>query len=232
MLRLDYGNYYLDYDEDRNQYRNRTDNTVSAYLFYNLTPKTSVFFQTEYIDINYDEDINSDSEQVNYFIGAQMRASSKLRGRVKVGYGEKDYNDSNIDDRDEWLAEARLDYFFTPKTSMYLRGTRRVLESDAIGTNSVLSYRTQVGYRQRFTPKLRGEMAFYYADNDYKDDIVAGLQADEREDEEYGFIIAIGLSPLRWFNVSVGYEYEDRDSNLDDNDYQSNTVFLRMTAAL
>ncbi len=231
-LRLDYGNYYLDYDKDRNKYRNRTDNTGSAYLFYSLTPKTALFFQVEYVAIDYDEDINSDSDAMNYYIGAQMRASKKLRGRVKVGYGEKDYDDSNLDDRDEWMAEARLDYFFTPKTSIYLRSTRRVLESDSIGTNSILSYRTQLGYRQRFTPKLRGEMAFSYVNNDYKDDIVAGLQADKRKDKDYGFIVAVGFIPNRWLNVSVGYEYEDRDSNLENNDYTNNTVFLRMTAAL
>ena len=227
-LRLDYGNYYLDYDSDRNLYRNRTDNTVSAYLLYKVTPKTSIFLQAEHIDIDYDEDINSDSDQMNYYVGAQMRTSKKLRGRVKVGYGEKDYDDDNLDERSEWMAEARLDYFFTPKTSAYLRGSRRVLEGDSIGTNSIVSFRTQLGYRQRFTPKLRGEMAGYYVQNDYKDNIVVG----SRSDDEYGFIVAVGFAPNRWFNVTVGYEYENRESNLANNDYTSNMMFLRMTASL
>ena len=230
LIRLDYGNYYLDYDKDRNRYRNRTDNSVSAYLFYDLTPKTSLFIQGEYVDVDYDEDINSDNDVMNYYIGAQMRASKKLRGRVKIGFGEKDFDDSTLDDRDEWLAEARLDYFFTPKTSVYLRSARRVLESDSIGTNSIVSFRTRLGYRQRFTAKLRGEMAAYYEERDYKDDVVAGVP--KRDDDEYGFIAAVGFSPTRWLNVSVGYEYEERDSNLDGKDYTSNTCFLRMTAAL
>ncbi len=231
-LRLDYGNYYLDYDKDRNQYRNRSDNTVSAYLFYDLTPKTSIFVQTEYISIDYDEDINSDSDVMNYFIGAQMRTSKKLRGRVKVGYGGMDYDDGNLDDRNEFLAEARLDYFFTPKTSIYLRGSRGLIVSDSIGTNSILSYRTQLGYRQRFTPKLRGEMAFNYVSNNYEDNILVGIDADKRHDKEYGFVAAVGYTVTRWLNASVGYEYEERDSNLDNNDYTSNRVFLRLTAAL
>jgi hypothetical protein len=232
-LQLDYGNYYLDYDKDRNQYRNRTDNTGSVYLFYNLTPKTSVFVQVEYIAMDYDEDINSDRDVMNYFIGAQMRTSQKLRGQVKLGYGSTDYDDGNLDDRDELLAEARLDYFFTPKTSIYLRGSRGLLASDSIGTNSILSYRAQLGYRQRFTPKLRGEMAFNYEHNDYKDNIlVGGVGADQRKDKAYGFVAALGFTATRWLNASVGYEYEERDSNIDINDYTSNSVFLRLTAAL
>jgi len=229
LFRLDYGNYYLDYDKDRNSYRNRTDDSISAYMFYNLTPKTAMFLQFEYIEVDYDKDINSDNDVVNYYIGAQMRTSKKLRGRVKVGYGHKDFDDSAYNDRDEWLAEARLDYFFTPKTSIYLRGTRRVLESDSLGSNSILSYRTQLGYRQRFTAKLRGEMAVYYTDNEYKDSPAA---TPKRDDEEYGFIAAVGFTPIRWLNISAGYEYEERDSNIDDNDYTSNTVFLRLTTAL
>ena len=231
-LRLDYGNYYLDYDADRNLRRNRTDDTVSAYFFYDMTPKTSLFIQAEYIEIDYDEEINNDSDEMNYYIGAQMKASKKLRGRIKIGYGNKDYDSSTLDDRDEWLIEANVNYFFTPKTSIYLKGSRRVLESDSEGTNSTLSYKTQLGYRQRFTSKLRGEMSFYYVDNAYKDNLTAGPPTDNREDEEHGFIAAIGFTPKRWLNVSLGYKYENIDSNFDSNDYSSNTFFLRMTAAL
>ena len=38
-LRLDYSNYYLDYSEDVNDYRNRMDNGVDFYLFYKFKPK-------------------------------------------------------------------------------------------------------------------------------------------------------------------------------------------------
>jgi hypothetical protein len=223
-LLAEYGNFYLDYDADREQYRNREDNSVDAYIFYKLTPKTSIFLQVESIWIDYDEDITSDSDEMNYFVGLQMTTSAKTRGRVKVGYGQKKYDESGLSDRDEWLVEGQFDYFFTPKTSIYLRGFRRVHETDSLGFTDILTHRVRFGYRQRFTAKLRGEAALSYRNDDYN--------GDNREDDYYSFTTALGFSPKPWLNFSLGYEYRDRDSNLDGNDYTNNTLFIRVIAAL
>ncbi|MBE0575217.1 MAG: outer membrane beta-barrel protein [Desulfuromonadales bacterium] len=231
-LRGDYGHYYLDYDADRNEYRNRQDDSFSAYVFYQITPKTDVFVQTEYIKVDYDEDIKSDSDEMNYYVGIQLKATAKTRGRVKVGYGDKEYDRSDHDDQDDWLAEVQLDHFFTPKTSVYLRAVRRILESDIETARNITEYSTQIGYRQRFTAKLRGEASLFYANDEYDGDITVGDQTDERDDDYIGFVAALGFTPVRWLNLSLGYEYRDRDSNFNTEDYTSNTVFIRMTAAL
>jgi hypothetical protein len=231
-LRVDYGNYYLDYDADRNEYRNREDNSLDAYIFYTLTPKTSIFVQSEYIWIDYDKDLNSDSDENNYYIGLEMRASAKTRGRLKVGYGNKDYDESGLDDRDEWLAEGQFSYFFTPKTSIYVRGVRRVYETDTLGATDILTHRIRLGYRQRFTAKFRGEASVHYTDNEYDGKVTIDGLTKEREDEVYGFSTSVGFSPRPWLNLSLGYEYIDRDSNFDTEEYRTNTVFMRVTAAL
>ena len=223
-LRADYSNFYLNYDADRDQYRNREDNSVDTFIFYTLTPKTSIFFQAEYIWIDYDEDINSDSDEMNYFVGIRMKTSAKTRGTVKVGYGKKDYDESGLSNKEEWLGEGRFDYFFTPKTSIYLTGFRRVHETDSLGSKDVLTHRVLLGYRQRFTAKLRGEAAVYYRNDEYG--------GNDREDDYYGFTAALGFSPRSWLNFSLGYSYRDRESNLDTQDYTNNTVFMRFTAAL
>lgn len=224
-VRADYGHYFLDYDETRNEYRNREDDSVSAYLYYRVSPKTSVFLQTEYIVVNYDTAVNSDSDSMHYYVGVQLRPRAKLRGQLKIGYGQKDYDVATVDDRDEFLYEARIDYFFTPKTSVYLKTNRRVLETDSKGFDDILSHKTQIGYRQRFSAKWRGEAALYFANDEYSG-------ATSRDDDRTGFVAAIGFAPKRWLNLSLGYEFEDRDSDVAGNDYQSNQVFLRATAAL
>lgn len=231
-LRFDYSNYYLDYDADRNEYRNRIDDGLDAYIFYRITPKTSVFLQSEFIWIDYDEDINSDSDEMNYYVGLDMRTSAKTRSRIKIGYGKKDYDEAELDDRDEWLAEGQVDYFFTPKTSIYMRGLRRVYETDTLGSTDILTHRIQIGYRQRFTSKLRCEAAIYYLANDYDGKVTIDGVTDERDDDVTGFTAALGFSPKPWLNFSLGYEYDDRDSNFNTEDYTTNTVFFRVTAAL
>jgi hypothetical protein len=232
LLRADYGHYYLDYRADRNEYRNREDDSLSAYIYYIKTPKTSFFVQSEYIWVDYDEEINSDSDTANYYVGIEMKTSAKTRSLLKIGYSNKDYDASGVNDRDELVYEGRIDYFLTPKTSLYLRTNRRVLETDTEGFNDVLSYRTQLGYRQRITAKLRFEAAVHHINDDYSGKVTIGDEIKGRDDDRYGFVAAIGLSPRRWLNLSLGYEYEERDSNFDSEDYTSNTFFFRATAAL
>ena len=53
MLRLDYANYFVDYTASRNDFRDRNDNTVSAYVFYLFRPKTSLFYEYEFVDVSY-----------------------------------------------------------------------------------------------------------------------------------------------------------------------------------
>lgn len=233
-LRLDYGNYYLDYNKDLNSYRNREDNSLDAYVFYRLTPKTSVYLQSEFIWIDYDEDINSDSDsdEMNYYIGAQMKTSAKTRGLIKLGYGNKSYDHPGLKDRNEWLVEVQMDYFFTPKTSLYIKGLRRVHETDTLGATDILTHRVQIGYRQRFSPKFRGEAAAYFMNNEYDGLVTIDSVTGKRDDDRVGFVAALGFSPRTWLNFSLGYEYEDRDSNFNSEDYTTNTVFFRVTAAL
>ena len=161
---------------------------------------------------------------MNYFVGLQVKTSAKTHSRVKIGYGHKKYDESGLDDRDEWLAEGQIDYFFTPKTSLYLRGIRRINETDSLGSEDILTYRVLLGYRQRVTAKIRGEAAVFYRKDEY--------DGNDRDDDYYGFTAALGFSPKPWLNFSLGYDYRDRDSNLDANDYTNNTVFMRFTAAL
>jgi len=232
MLRADYGNYSLSYDDARNAYRDRDDNTYSAYIFYQATPKTSMFVQSEYVNIDYDENINDDNEQMNYYLGVELKATTKTRGLVKVGYGETDYDQGSDNDQDDFLAEAQVNHAFTPKTSIYLKGMQRVLQTDQRGSRSILSKRIQIGYRQRIMAKVGVDASAFYVLNEYDGVTTIGAQTDEREDDEFGGLIAIGYSPVSWGTLSLGYEYRERDSNFDTEDYRANTVFLRMTAAL
>lgn len=231
-LRGDYGNYLLDYDEARNDHRDRTDNSWAAYAYYQATPKTALFLQFAHDAIDYDADVNDDSDNLAYFLGVEYKVSIKTRAMLKIGYGEKSYDRNSAHDREDLLAEAQIDYAFTPKTSIYLKGLRRVLETDQSGAFNILSTRAQVGYRQRILAKLRAEAAAFYTNNEYDGIITIGTVSSERDDDEYGAILALGYAPVPWATMTVGYEYRERDSNFDTEDYKANTFFVRLTAAM
>jgi hypothetical protein len=230
LLRADYGRYALNYADASNFYRDRNDNSYSAYLFFQSTPKTALFIQGEHINIDYDEASKADTRHNNYYVGMQMQTSAHTRGRVKVGYGMQDYGTVESDD---FLAEGQLDYFFTPKTSFYVQGTRRIMETDQIGARGILSHRALLGYRQRITAKWSGDASLFFNRNDYNGTVTIGNRiASNYYHDEYGGRATLGFSPLTWIDLRLGYEYRERDSNFDSEDYRNNIIFLQAAAAL
>lgn len=230
-LRLNYSLYVLDYDAARRSYRDRTDQIGSGYVFYRFASKTSAFLNYQYINVAYDTNKSSDNHENLVFAGLQWKATEKTRGRIQAGYGQKKF-DSTSDTHNFFAVEIQGDYRFTPKTSMYLRATRRLSETDIQGVRNVLTHRIRLGYIQNITPKLTGRVTAHYYRDKYDGEITVGTLTAEPKDKYYGGELALGLAPRRWLNLSAGYAYRERDSNFNNRDYQNHTGFLNVTVAL
>jgi hypothetical protein len=230
-LQLDYSWYVLDYDSARRDFRDREDHAVSGYVFYQFAPKTSVLLDYEYLVVDYDNDESRDNHENRLFGGIQWKVTDKSRGRLKVGYGKKNFEGSD-EERDFFAVEAQLNHRFTRKTSVFLKAARRAEETDVQGARDVLTHRVNLGYIQRLTAKLTAKIVASYYQDDYDGAITEDGRTDEREDDKYRAEIALGFAPNRWLNFSTGYVYNERDSNFNNRDYEDNTVYLHVTAAL
>ena len=83
------------------------------------------------------------------------------------------------------------------------------------------------------TAKWSGDASFFFDRSDYNGTVSIGNRiASDYYHDEFGGSAALGFSPRTWLNLSGGYEYRERDSNFDSEDYRNNTVFLRAAAAL
>ncbi len=231
LLRADYSLYSLNYDEERNDFRDRDDQVVSTYAFYRVLPKTAVFLQYEYLDVDYDRDLQSDSKEHHFFGGLQWNSGAKSRARLKLGYGMKDF-DQEIDDREDLIGEFQIDYRYSPKTSLYLLALRRIDETDIQGGGTILTHRAGIGYNQRLAPRITGSVDLSYVQEDYQESITFGGVTNDREDKYVSASLSLGYSFRRWLNLSAAYTYVDRNSNFEIFDYTNNTIFLSLTAAL
>lgn len=229
QMRLDYSNFSLQFNAARNDFRNRDDNMVSAYLFYRILPKTSLLLEYDFIDIDYETDVLNDSKEHHFLAGFLWKITGKTRAQIKMGVNKREFDDTD-QDLETFLAELRLDYLISPKTSIYLTGTRKPIETDIQGSRDILSYRIRAGYLQKFNAKLNGTANLYYIRNHYNG--IAGTQNLERKDNYYGAGLGVGYALNSWFNMGLQYDYIQRDSDSDSFDYRTNTVFLRLTAAI
>ena len=91
-FKVDYSNFLVDYTARRNDFRDRSDNAVSGYLFYKIRPKTSsLFAEYEFLDIAYKTNDLFNSREHHWFGGVQWDITAKSKGSVKAGYGIKDF---------------------------------------------------------------------------------------------------------------------------------------------
>ena len=83
------------------------------------------------------------------------------------------------------------------------------------------------------TARWSGDASLFFNRNDYNGTVSIGNRiASDYYYDEFGGRATLGFSPLTWMNLSLGYEYRERDSNFDSEDYRSNTIFLRAAVAL
>ncbi len=235
-FRFDYSNFWLDYDDSENDRANRTDNAFSLYSFFRLTSKMSLFLQGEYIDIRYDDN-DLDSDEYRYFAGVRWEITGKSSGRIKGGFGKKEYDKDNIlDDADTFMAEIVLDHELTPKTNIVLNAYRKYdeavgtkVDADNLSNNMATHIRTNMAglsLTHDITSKLHFNCDASYFDDDYEQEFLSP-GVDEREDEEISISPALKFDFSKRLTFDLAYMYTDRDSNYEPCEYTDHTVFLR-----
>ena len=220
---VEYAWYTLEYDDSDASFRDRDDQRITGRFFYQFMPKTSAFVEYNFIDIDYNEAVLSDSTENQGYLGLEWQQTYKSRWRAMVGYGQKSFDEDGLDDANNLLAEIQFRHRFTPKTYVDLRGNRNTNETDSIGGDYILSHKFQIRYFQRMTAKFLTSINFYYKNDSYK--------GSDRDDDYYGAGIDLKYTLTRWLNLAGGYSFLERDSSIQDNDYDKHDVYLNLVAS-
>jgi hypothetical protein len=231
-FRLDYSHNLVDYLATRNSFRDRSDNSVSAYIFYKIKPKTSLFYEYEFVDIDYKDSVLSNSIEHHNFVGIQWDVTAKSKGSVKAGYGLKYFSDSTISDAGDLIVEAQVDHKLTAKTSLILKASRKTEETNISTTGYVLSDSISAEYLQRLTGKITFDGMLSYTRDKYFGDLALDGTAKQLKDNYYLGMLALQYKFREWLQLDSGYLLNARDSNFTELDYTSNIIFLRITGSL
>ena len=233
--RADYTNFYLDYDGTENDWLNRTDNSLGAYLYYNYSPKTSIFTEYRYVDANYNDVNDRDNDQNFVYGGVDWKATAKTSFMAKAGYQGKSYDadDSTVD---SFTFELLSRYRVTEKTGLKLSVYKALEESDSVFYNGRDTLMIKLGYEQKIYNRFIGLVDFWYSDENY-DQKNSSIEFDQfisgdREDNRYYVKVALQYVFLDWLMAEAAYSYDNRDSNRDLYDYDTNTIMFSLNSAL
>lgn len=220
-VQFDYSNYDLGYKDNAVEYRDRNDNSFGVSVFYKFWPKTSLFVEYDYSDIDFDSASTYDNAESRYYGGVTWDLTAKTRGTFKLGYMDKDFDSAAIEDQDGLSLEIQTQHNLTPKRSLQINGYRKFHESDIEGASSFMSTGIDVGLRQRFTEKWSGTFNVFYENNEYNE--------IDRDDDFFGLGPALRFKPKNWMYFDLGYYYYNNDSNITTYDYNAQQILLRAT---
>ena len=125
-----------------------------------------------------------------------------------------------IDSSDETLFEGRLDYPFGGSSNLALTGRRQVEVTVDEFYQDVLATEGFVTFSHKLTHKLQLVLDAGLREEEYR---VDGSRSD-RTDDITAASVALNYDLRDWLDTSLTYDFVDRDSDVVNNDYQSNTV--------
>jgi polysaccharide biosynthesis protein VpsM len=230
-FQLDYSNFLVHYNDQRNQFMDRTDNSFSGYLFYKFQPKTAAFLEYRFVDISYDNDSTLDSTEHQLLAGLQWDITAKSKGMVKAGYGVKDFSGPSPSVK-TFIAEAQIKHQFTPKTSLTVTGFRKTDETNVATFLYTITNQIGAEYQQLFTSKITGLADLMYINERYEGAVAGEGNTVGIEDNIYQATVGLQYEFQKWLKSDIGYIYTRRDSSFSDYNFVSNTAFLRITGSL
>lgn len=232
LIRAEFANNHVEYRDDINDYRNRTDNSGSAYLFYLIGAKTSTFVQYRYVDIDYRTDNARDGDLQEALAGIVWDVTAKTRGSLQGGIGSRPYDEGVYDTGGRFVFQGNLRYAFTSRTAITLGVFHRNEESTDSFYDYTVTTGADVGFSQQLRHNLDIALDFSFRRDDYQSGDTRQVILAERTDNFFQLYPSITYAFRRGLSVSLAYAYRDRDSDSDSESFTGNSVMLKFTGSM
>ncbi len=210
------------YTNNAQEYRDYDLTRATGTFYYRVAPKTRMLFEVDLQDYDYlNEDrfgLNQTKFEYRLLTGVTWEATAKTSGLFKIGYRDTAYDDHRLADLNGLALE--LDAVWKPNSY-----TRVALIASQDTQNS--AQQGSGGYVRRY---LRADLdhavtarTLLFAKVLYGNDTFEG--PFDRDDDRWYAHLGITHSLRRWLDITTEYRYEERDSNIDIYDYDTN-IFL------
>ncbi|MFC1816100.1 outer membrane beta-barrel protein [Thermodesulfobacteriota bacterium] len=240
-----YRYYIIRYDLREDEWQDRSDHRYGATFFYKLSPKTSVFFQYRRTQAEYDEQndgvlgwrsaTSQDYTLNDYFLGARSEPGGKLNGQIKIGYGDKNFDntidkdDKRYQDLSSWIAETLLNWQARQRTRWTFKLSRSHQGSPDADAASYIDTIIGLGLNQGMANRLTLKLGFEYNKNDYQNE-VAGRP--DKYFDIYTHTAGLDWAINEWLTAGLSYKRLNKtasNAQYKTSEYDSNilAVFLR-----
>ena len=223
------------YDKEYQNFRAFTESRdydqtqLGANFFYPVTAKTDLTLQYENNDVEYPIAAGNlpsfDSSEDIVTAGAQWEASSGLTSSARVGWFDKDFDDSGRKDVSSitWMVDLQLQP--SERTNIVLRGEQAPTETTLVG--DFIDRRT-------LSVDLTQQLGAFTSVNvraSAGEDVYEGSEAN-RSDDITQAGIRLDYTFWRHLPLYIEYKYEDKDSSQSGLSYTDNTIAIGFVLGL
>lgn len=217
-----------EFEDSFNEDRNDTTYEAGLRAGYFISPRVNVFTQGSYFMIERDEPAadgsSRDSEGFNVGVGTALDFTALLFGEFFIGYEQEMFDNDEFDDEGGVAFDVGLTWNVTSLTTLQLSGGSSIETATQPGAASE--------FRQRVNLRVDHELL--------RNVIVGGLVEYQRDDfreiDRTDDTIRAGVDAAylvnRNFRVEGGYLFSTRSSDVADDEFDRNRVFIALVGML
>lgn len=235
---LRYDHRDLDFDdalrEDgsvlENQDRDRSIDDLGVRMNYAFKTDMQAFIGATWHQVDFDQELDRNGyarsgDGFTADAGVSMAFTGVLTGDLFVSYHDRDYDDPTLGSFDGWAAGAGLTWYPTRLTTVQGNITSAIQETTSAHASGYLGtlYQVRVDHELKRNIQLNGRLS--YRDNEYE--LLPGAPADARR---YDHVFGAGVGATWFINrhiwLSASYDLSDLSTNVPNDDYKVNRVWL------
>lgn len=225
----DYDKLYTNH-RDTTRGRDRHDLGGSATFYWGVGGRTDVLLEAKHTDINYDNDPvggfgTLDSTVTKYLAGVTWAATAKTQGTVKLGQARKDFDSNQRKDFSGSSWEAEVQWAPKAHSVISLSTSREPRETTGMG-NFIDAETYGVNWQHGWSSRITSNVFYNMSEESYEKSAV------KREDDLESYGLRVDYSLLRWVDLGLSYTYSEKDSNLNQFDYDRNQVALHVNISM
>jgi len=210
-----------------NDDRDRKENSYGIRIGYEIQKEYEAFLRAKFVDIDYDSATddngeNRDSDGHTVEVGIKVELSKLVDADIGFGQIKRKFDESTFSDISENVANARITWHATPLTKIRLSASRDLNETTTSSASANLATSYGLGVDHEFLRNLKGKIDYKTSSTDYED------ATNNRSDDKNKFEVALDYEMNRTFSLGLKYTYEERDSNINTNDYDKNVIVAKL----
>ncbi|WP_447962852.1 outer membrane beta-barrel protein [Nitrospira sp. Ecomares 2.1] len=216
--------------------RDRTRAGANLSVSVSVTHSTRALLGVRMVNNDYNTNTQQNSFGYGAYTGFSIAPTRQLSGELNVGYQVLNFDHAAIDEnsargqallakglslgsaqRTFFYMRGNLDWNPTSRLSFRLRPFSTINQSAVQNTSTYKRIGVDVYGKQSFTDRFALRGNFYYANDNFD---------TNRTDDRFRLRIGPEYRTVKWLGFRLDYIFEKRTSNIDNFDFNSNTIML------